>query len=87
MKTYATVTLDGTSKKISDLVSESATQCFEILIQAPLTNISEVYFGTLGNVNHFVAPGGAATPALQNMKDMYIQGSAGDQVIISKFSR
>ena len=87
MKSYPKLPLTDTPTSLAALTGDPETQCFEVLLQAPSDNSDPLYFGTRGNVNHFLAPGSPANPALQNMKDLYVKGSVGDFIIISKFSR
>lgn len=87
MKSYPILPVTETAVSLAAITGEPATQCFEVLLQAPSTNTADILFGTKGNVNHFLSPGISANPALQNMKDLYVKGTTGDSIVISKFSR
>lgn len=87
MQTYPIKDLPADSIRLDLLLGEKAKGCFEILLQAPESNSGNLLFGTKGNVNHFIAPGLSANPAVQNLKDLYVRGLTGEKLIVSVFTR
>lgn len=87
MRTYPIIDLPVEPKRLDDLLQERSKGCFEILLQAPESNAGNLLFGTKGNVNHFLAPGLSANPAVQNLKDLYVRGLTGEKLIVSVFTR
>jgi len=74
------VPTDPTS--IMDLFSFSDGAMQEVIIQAPEANAANLYIGTKSAQPGFIKPGGSATIQADSMKNTYVVGTTGDDVIV-----
>jgi len=84
---FRTVAVPTTPTSIYELLDgpETRTQ-FGIALQAPSTNAAVVNFGNAGRQPGFV-PAGSSSDVLpiHSLKDLYLVGTSGDDIIIMVF--
>lgn len=77
-----TAPVTAESKSLYELGGFTDPNCNEVLLQAPLSNGAEVFFGAKNNEVAFLLNGAAAGLTITSLKNCYIKGTPGDDIII-----
>lgn len=81
MRTYK-VPVPAVSTSLSDLVDQESDLCNGVLLQAPLENIQNIYFGENGREFAFIVNGGSSGLDVTNIRNIYVKGDPADYLII-----
>jgi len=74
-----------TAISLFDLLGLDKPQVTEVFIQASKTNVADINFGPLGEVDHFLEMGKSAIVPLNNLKTYFVKGNGTDTLIITIF--
>ena len=70
---------------VPTLVGQALLQCSAVGLQAPEANANIIYFGDKNSQPFELRPEANAFLPVNNLRDIYIRGSSGDDVSIAVF--
>jgi hypothetical protein len=76
------VTVPAVSQSLTDLTQGELDRCNGLLLQTPLGNGNLVYFGEHSREFAFLVNGASAGIDLHNARDVFVKGTAPDELII-----
>jgi hypothetical protein len=76
------IAVPAVSKSLTELTSGELDRCNGLLLQTPLSNTSEVYFGERSKEYAFLVNGASAGIDMHNARDVFVKGTAPDELII-----
>ncbi len=82
MRVAEQTTIPTTAASVHSLITKDIDVVHELVLQAPESNIGNIFFGDRVAQPGFIKPGGSVSLTLPLLKQTYIVGTLDDSVII-----